>query len=92
MVEWLGGGTGTHILWGLTDTMYSLTDTDVVFLRGPEANDGVGDRGSVDWGRTSYYSQYHGVLHAVVASGKKISKRFRTHIISNKGYYLFQLL
>ena len=51
--------------------MYSLTDTVVIFLSGPKADDGVGDCGSIDWGEASYCSQDHSILHTVVAWEKK---------------------
>ena len=46
---------------------YLLTDTVVIFLCGPEANDGVGDCGSIDGGEASYDRKDHSILDAVVA-------------------------
>ena len=56
----------------------SLADTVVISVCGPEANDGVGDCGSIDWGEAGYSRQDHSILHAVVAFGKEMKQRFRT--------------
>ena len=51
--------------------LYSLSDTGVEPLGGSEANDGVGNCGSIDWGEASYGRQDHCILHTVVAGEKK---------------------
>ena len=45
----------------------SLADTVVISVCGPEANDGVGDCGSIDRGEAGYNGQDHSILYAVVA-------------------------
>lgn len=47
--------------------LYSLADTVVISVCGPEANDGVGDCGSIDRGEAGYNGQDHSILYAVVA-------------------------
>lgn len=72
----------SHILRRLTGTMYSLTDTLVIILSGPEADYGVGDHGGIDRGEAGYGGEDHGVLHAVVAWEKETGKGFGSHHVS----------
>lgn len=60
-----------RLIFGPTHRDYLLADTVVIFLRGPEANDGVSNRGSVDWREASHSRQDHSVLQAVVAGEKR---------------------